>query len=137
MILSITGSRSMTDREAVWTILNEWWATHRYGCKEGIEGLVHGNAKDGVDFHAKWWAINRQLPQYPINPDYTAFPDWRRRQAPLARNTVIVKAGDALLAIWDGKSKGTKDTIDKALAMGKKVYVYVDGKEIVYNAAKL
>jgi hypothetical protein len=28
------------------------------------------------------------------------------------------------MAFWDGQSTGTKDTVDKALALSKKVYIF-------------
>jgi hypothetical protein len=48
--------------------------------------------------------------------------------AALARNTEIVDAATLILAFWDGKSTGTKDTIDKAMKARKDtVVVYPDG----------
>lgn len=48
--------------------------------------------------------------------------------AAMARNTEIVNAADFVLAFWDGKSRGTKDTIDKAMKARKDtVVVYPDG----------
>lgn len=40
-----------------------------------------------------------------------------------ARNTEIVKAADVVLALWDGTSGGTKDTIDKAMSSRTDVIV--------------
>jgi len=53
-------------------------------------------------------------------------PDYKLhgKKAPLERNTQIVQYSDILYAFWDGRSKGTKDSIDKAKAMGKKVFIY-------------
>jgi hypothetical protein len=39
------------------------------------------------------------------------------------RNQKMAKKGDALIAIWDGESSGTRDMIDKALAEGLSLYV--------------
>lgn len=36
---------------------------------------------------------------------------------------------DALIALWDGQSKGTKGMIDYAKKKGLEVYVYILGQE--------
>lgn len=47
-------------------------------------------------------------------------PDWSKgRQAGLERNTLIVEQSDRVVAFWDGKSRGTLDTIRKANRAGK------------------
>lgn len=48
-------------------------------------------------------------------------PDWARygRAAGAIRNKQIVDACDKLIAFWDGKSKGTKISIDMAEKQGK------------------
>jgi len=60
-------------------------------------------------------------------------PDWegRGRGAGLERNTTIVENCDRVIAFWDGKSRGTMDTVRKARATGKPVTVVnVHGIEI-------
>ena len=42
-----------------------------------------------------------------------------------ARNQRLVEACDALVAFWDGASKGTRTTIDRALDAGKEVHVFI------------
>lgn len=48
-------------------------------------------------------------------------PDWDKygKSAGFKRNTTIVEACDTLLAFWDGKSRGTQDSIAKAEKLGK------------------
>lgn len=41
------------------------------------------------------------------------------------RNTLIIEEADYVIAFWDGKSSGTKDSINKALKMGKPIDIYV------------
>jgi len=56
-----------------------------------------------------------------------AFPaDWDRhgRRAGYVRNAVMVGECDAVIAIWDGKSRGTKHTIDLCAKVGKPLFVY-------------
>jgi hypothetical protein len=52
-------------------------------------------------------------------------PDWKKhgRAAGIIRNTDIVKQADKVVAFWDGKSKGTQDTIGKARKANKLLYV--------------
>jgi predicted Rossmann fold nucleotide-binding protein DprA/Smf involved in DNA uptake len=40
------------------------------------------------------------------------------------RNQALVGAAEALVAFWDGKSSGTRLTIDRALSSGREVHVY-------------
>ena len=50
------------------------------------------------------------------------------------RNTKIVESSDVVIAFWDFKSKGTKDSLKKAHKMGKKTIIinYEKNKNIVY-----
>ena len=55
------------------------------------------------------------------------FPaEWERygRSAGPRRNEAMAKYADALLAYWDGESRGTKNMIELAKANGLKVGVY-------------
>jgi hypothetical protein len=58
-----------------------------------------------------------KLENYPAN--------WRQKgkQAGYLRNQEMAKKADALVAFWDGESKGTKHMIDIAEQMGLKVNV--------------
>lgn len=50
------------------------------------------------------------------------------RSAGMVRNTDMAKHAEALIAVWDGKSVGTKDMIDKANQIGIPVKVTVVNK---------
>lgn len=81
--------------------------------------VVHGGAR-GVDQSASEFA--RML----TDVDETVFePDWdgHGKAAGPIRNSEMAQYGDALVAIWDGESSGTRDMIDKALSEGMDVYV--------------
>jgi hypothetical protein len=58
-------------------------------------------------------------------------PDWSKgRAAGLMRNTQIIEKADRVIAFWDRTSRGTKDSIDKAIKMGKPLVVhYISLKE--------
>ena len=42
-----------------------------------------------------------------------------------ARNQRLVDACDVLVAFWDGSSKGTRATVERALDSGKEVHVFI------------
>ena len=61
------------------------------------------------------------------------FPDWERygKRAGIVRNMEMVEHADEVVCFWDGQSRGTKHTIDLALAKGCPVTVYgPDGQEM-------
>lgn len=52
-------------------------------------------------------------------PDY----ETHGRGAPLVRNSQIVTKCDFVVAFWNGTSRGTLDTIQKAIRAGKRVLI--------------
>jgi hypothetical protein len=44
-----------------------------------------------------------------------------------ARNQRLIDGCDVLVAFWDGSSKGTRNTVERALDSGKEVHVFVSG----------
>lgn len=71
--------------------------------------VVSGGAR-GVDRAADTAALNRGLMVAEVS-GRGGIP------ALFARNTVIVRGSDVVVAFWDGKSNGTRDSIEKALTM--------------------
>lgn len=55
-------------------------------------------------------------------------PDWNKygKSAGARRNQQIVDMADKVVAFWDGKSKGTKITIDMARKAGKPLEIIYD-----------
>ena len=80
--------------------------------------IISGGAK-GVDSIAANYAHANNIELLVIKPDYKA----HRQGAPIRRNEAIVLKCDQVLAFWDGKSRGTKYTIDFAQKHNKKVDV--------------
>ncbi len=81
--------------------------------------IVSGAYKGG-DLLGERYAVERN---YPIKQ----FPaDWRRygKSAGLKRNAEMAIYADALIAFWDGESKGTKNMIDLATQAGLKVKIF-------------
>ena len=74
--------------------------------------IVSGHAA-GADALGEVYALERgyELETYPA--------DWSRgRMAGPLRNEKMARVSDALIAFWDGKSRGTKNMIDLANMKG-------------------
>lgn len=74
-----------------------------------ITEIISGGAK-GTDHLAEDFAENNDIP-------LTVFPaEWNKygKSAGFIRNQTIVNNCDMVLAFWDGQSRGTADTIEKA-----------------------
>jgi predicted Rossmann fold nucleotide-binding protein DprA/Smf involved in DNA uptake len=82
------------------------------------ELIVSGGAR-GVDSIAEAWAKAKGIKTLIFHPDYAMFG----KAAPLKRNVKIVANADMVLAFWDGKSKGTKYTVELARRAGKTVKI--------------
>jgi hypothetical protein len=84
-----------------------------------IVEVVSGKAK-GVDTMGEQWAIenNISIKEFPA--------DWKglSRKAGIIRNCQMGDYADALVAVWDGGSRGTWHMIDYATKKGLKVFVY-------------
>ena len=127
-ILAVVGSRTFCDWKRGFKFLNQIFRMYIE-----LGEIVSGDA-DGADAIGKKYAdVN--------NIEYTGIPakwqdmsepcirkvDRRGREynalAGINRNTDIAKYCDILVAFWDGKSKGTKDVIEKAKEFKKKVII--------------
>ena len=71
--------------------------------------LISGGAR-GADRLAERFADEHNLKKIIHKPD------WNKcgRAAGFMRNAKIIADSDVLVAFWDGKSRGTKDSIEKA-----------------------
>ena len=83
------------------------------------DSIVSGGAP-GPDSWAEEWAHKHKITVTVLRPNWA-----EGRHAGLMRNTEIVRQADEVLAFWDGKSRGTKDTIRKAQDSGKHVQLFV------------
>lgn len=110
----IAGSRTITD-----------YKKFKYHCLKALEKykdyditIVSGGAK-GVDKLGERLAKEEgyRLSVYPAN--------WEKygKKAGYIRNIEMAKNADALIAVWDGKSKGTAHMIDIAKQYGLLTYI--------------
>ena len=81
--------------------------------------VICGGA-EGVDKIAEIWAKANNIPCKLFLPDYSEYD----RAAPIIRNIEMLKEGEALIAIWDGFSMGTKHMITRATKMGMPMKVW-------------
>lgn len=108
----IAGSRGST-RASLRAALRQCdWITE-------IASVVSGTCR-GTDQHGEEWAKSVARP-------VTRFPaEWDKygKRAGYIRNAQMAENADALIAVWDGASKGTKHMIDLAKAKGLRLLVY-------------
>jgi hypothetical protein len=107
----IAGSRNITDYNEMMNALD--------GINWKINEVVSGAAK-GVDQLGEQFAKEYSIPlkQFPA--------DWEKfgRSAGYKRNIDMSKYADALLAIWDGVSVGTKHMIEVMMKQRKPIFIY-------------
>ena len=82
--------------------------------------IVSGGAR-GVDKQAADYAKSNNICLTEFLPDYARYG----RAAPLKRNIQIAEYADAVLAFWDGTSKGTQYTISMFEKLGKPVTIQI------------
>jgi hypothetical protein len=84
--------------------------------------ILTGSAS-GVDAAATATARDRGIPVHVMPASFEEMADARKAAD---RNQRLVDACDVLVAFWDGASKGTRATVDRALDSGKEVHVFVE-----------
>lgn len=103
-------------REGVWP---ELISTAVLRSNFNVTEVVSGNAR-GVDQWGEDWAKEH-------NKALTIFPAlWKvhGKSAGFKRNAEMAEYADALIAIWNGTSNGTKHMIETMQKLGKPVYIY-------------
>ena len=108
----IAGSRSISSLEEVTKAIKESEFT--------ITEEVCGEAQ-GVDQLGKFWAYNLGIPTKQFNPKWNVYG----KAAGPIRNREMAEYADALVAIWDGKSKGTANMISEMKKLGKPISVRI------------
>jgi len=107
--MGVIGSRNFVNYEFMKKILDSF----------SFSEIVSGGAT-GADSLAKKYAEEKNLLITEILPDWNQYG----RSAGFKRNKLIVDQSDAIVAFWDGKSKGTAHSIRLAKKVGKNVYIF-------------
>jgi len=115
MKIAVVGSRNFKNREEMYKILDK---KH-----DQIDAIISGGAQ-GADSLGHEWAKERgktciihYANWHPLNGDYD-------KGAGFKRNFKIIADADRVYAFWDGKSRGTKHSIDQASKRGKTVVIF-------------
>lgn len=112
MKVIVAGSRDIVDRGAVGRAI--------LSCPFEITEIVSGTAR-GVDSIAENIAATKGYPT-------KLFPaDWDKYGKPAGaiRNKEMADYADALIAVWDGQSRGTKNMIETMNKANKPVLLYL------------
>lgn len=112
MKICVCGSRNFNNSELVIQVL-----TALFNASGEIE-IISGGAT-GPDTTAVEYAKIRNVPTKVFLPNWNKFG----KAAGAVRNKQMVDEVELVLAFWDGKSKGTKITIDYANSIGVQCYI--------------
>lgn len=113
----ICGCRTIDDyrvlRAAIATLIDQ------FGYKPTI--IIHG-AASGVDSLAERYAQDKQLGCHGVPAEWTK----HGKAAGPIRNQKMIdeEKPDMTLAVWDGKSRGTSDMINRSRYAGIPTYIY-------------
>jgi hypothetical protein len=108
MKVAVIGSRTFSSYESVVNVLS----------KIKITEIISGGAV-GADSLGERYAKDNDIPTKIF------LPDWKThgKKAGFLRNTQIIEECEMVVAFWNMESKGTKDSLDKAEKLGKKVLI--------------
>jgi predicted Rossmann fold nucleotide-binding protein DprA/Smf involved in DNA uptake len=113
--VAIVGSRHFSETDRVSDYVN--------ALPRGAS-IITGSAS-GVDAAATKAARAKGIPVQVMPASFDELADASRSAA---RNQRLIDACDVLVAFWDGTSKGTRNTVDRALDSGKEVRVFVSAR---------
>ena len=113
--LAVVGSRDWDNYEFIFQTLDKY--------KEQIAFLISGGA-NGADEAANIYARKNGIPIVIHYPKWQNEDGTTNKMAGFDRNTRIIKHATKVLAFQKNKSRGTQDSIDKAVSMGKDVEIY-------------
>jgi len=118
MKLAIVGGRTFDDYPKLCGIIG----THFYyliNCVAANDDEIISGGANGADGLAKKYAVCCGLRYI----EFLAEWDKYGKSAGFLRNQTIVDNCDMVLAFWDGKSRGTADTIEKAKRAKKPTFI--------------
>lgn len=109
MKTAVVGSRGFNDQTLFDSVMSEF----------SPSAIISGGA-DGADSMAAEYAKKNGIELVEF------LPDWKQHGSAAGpiRNKMIIEAADMCIAFWDGKSRGTLNSINLAKKKGIPVYVY-------------
>lgn len=119
----IAGSRNISSIDSVKRAV----ALSGFKIGEVVSGMAEGIDTDAIEM--------ADLLGVPLKPFEVTKAMWRRNpfKAGFIRNREMGLYADALVAVWDGSSGGTKDMIAIMRELGKPYYVLDLSKEVSAN----
>lgn len=78
--------------------------------------IVSGGAK-GIDTIAEKYADEHKISKLILLPQYHLYG----KSAPIKRNETMVDIADTVIIVWDGKSRGTKSTLQYSKKKNKNI----------------
>lgn len=112
MKLAIIGSRTFLDYGLMVKSIKESFKL------KDIELIISGGA-NGADKLAEQFADEFEIELKIF------YPDWEKygKSAGFIRNNLIISECDSVIAFWDGKSRGTKHSLDVAKRLNKNIEI--------------
>lgn len=107
--MGIIGSRTFNNYKYMKEILDSF----------SFSEIVSGGAK-GADSLARRYAEEKNIPITEILPEWDKYG----KSAGFKRNKLIIDQSDAIVAFWDGVSRGTAHSISLARKNGKDVHIF-------------
>jgi hypothetical protein len=115
MNLLICGSRGIDEYKIIEA------AIAHFELEGKITTITSGGAR-GADTLAEKYADNHSIPKVIIKADWAT----HGKGAGYIRNAEMINSGvDAVLALWDGQSRGTRNTLELADKKEIKKYIYL------------
>lgn len=109
--IAVVGCRTGIEQDAVYQLIDRM---------EPLTTVVISGGAKGVDTWAVERAAERGIKTVVIRPNWKKYG----RGAGFKRNREIVLAADEVAAFWDGKSRGTENTIKHAVRLGRPVAIF-------------
>lgn len=111
MKVIIAGSRGITELSTIDDAVKH--------ASINIALVISGGAR-GVDLLGEQWANNNDIESVRYPADWDTYG----KAAGFKRNKEMSLVADALIAIWDGESKGTKNMIDLMIKRRRPVFIW-------------
>ena len=116
--IAIIGGRDFEDQEYFDLVTDKMIKLNNYDVIE----IVSGGCPTGVDKMAK--VLAKSKPHTLEYKEFEAYWKTYGKSAGPRRNRLIAEYANVMIAFWDLKSKGTKNSISTMLRLGKPVYIY-------------
>lgn len=111
--ISVVGGRNFEGKHLLNDVLDTILSKNR-----NITRFVSGGAM-GTDSLGEEWARRKGLVCKILEPDWNQ----HGKAAGIIRNESIIKHADFVVAFWNGRSRGTRDSICRSIKTGRKLFV--------------